>query len=62
MGAGPLAGIRVLELGSLIAGPFAGRLLADLGADVIKVEAPDRPDPMREWGQEQYGGDRCGGR
>jgi formyl-CoA transferase len=54
--AGPLAGVRVIELGSLLAGPFAGRLLADLGADVVKVEAPDRLDPMREWGQEQLDG------
>lgn len=46
-----LGGVRVVELGSLIAGPFAGRLLADLGADVIKVEDPRRPDPLREWGQ-----------
>lgn len=50
-GAGPLAGVRVLELGSLIAGPFAGRQMADFGAEVIKVESPDRPDPMREWGR-----------
>lgn len=49
--AGPLAGVRVLELGSLIAGPFAGRQMADFGAEVIKVESPDRPDPMREWGR-----------
>lgn len=48
---GVLTGIRVLELGSLIAGPFAGRQLADFGAEVIKIEAPDRPDPMREWGR-----------
>lgn len=47
---GPLHGLRVLELGMILAGPFAGRLLADLGAEVIKVEAPDRLDPMREWG------------
>lgn len=56
--AGPLAGIRVLELGSLIAGPFAGRLLADMGAEVVKVEAPDTPDPMRQWGQATYKGRR----
>jgi succinyl-CoA---D-citramalate CoA-transferase len=48
---GALAGIRVLELGTLIAGPFAGRLLGDHGADVVKVEAPNRPDPLRTWGQ-----------
>ena len=53
---GPLQGVRVLELGALLAGPFAGRLLADLGAEVIKIEAPDRPDPMRDWGQESYNG------
>lgn len=51
MTAGALEGIRVLEIGTLIAGPFAGRLLGDQGADVIKVEAPDRPDPLRTWGQ-----------
>jgi formyl-CoA transferase/succinyl-CoA--D-citramalate CoA-transferase len=47
---GPLQGVRVLELGSFIAGPFAGQLLGDYGADVIKVEAPGRGDPMRRWG------------
>ena len=48
--AGPLEGIRVLELGSFIAGPFAGQLLGDYGADVIKVEPPEDGDPMRTWG------------
>jgi formyl-CoA transferase len=47
---GPLAGVRVLELGSFIAGPFAGQLLGDYGAEVIKIEPPDEGDPMRKWG------------
>lgn len=51
---GPLTGLRVLELGQLIAGPFAGRMMADFGADVIKVEPPARGgaeggDPLRKW-------------
>jgi crotonobetainyl-CoA:carnitine CoA-transferase CaiB-like acyl-CoA transferase len=50
MDRGPLDGVRVLELGSFIAGPFAGQLLGDLGADVIKVEPPGTGDPMRQWG------------
>jgi len=47
--AGPLAGLRVLEFGQIAAGPFAGSLLADLGADVVKVEKPDGGDDMRRW-------------
>ena len=47
--AGPLAGLKVLELGQLIAGPFAAKTLADFGADVIKVEAPGGGDPLRKW-------------
>ncbi len=47
-GQGPLAGVRVIELGQYISGPYAAKLLADLGAEVIKVEAPDG-DPMRRW-------------
>ena len=46
---GPLAGVRVLELGSLIAGPFCGRILADFGADVLKIEPPGSGDPLRTW-------------
>ena len=45
-----LDGLRVLELGSFIAGPFAGQLLGDLGADVVKIEPPGTGDPMRKWG------------
>jgi formyl-CoA transferase len=47
---GPLRGVSVLELGSFIAGPFAGQILGDYGADVIKIEAPGDGDPMRQWG------------
>jgi formyl-CoA transferase len=47
---GPLRGVRVVELGSLIAGPFCGRILGDFGAEVIKVEPPGQGDPLREWG------------
>ena len=46
---GALAGIKVLELGTLIAGPFCARMLAEFGADVIKVEAPGGGDPIRQW-------------
>ena len=45
----PLAGIKVVELGTLIAGPFAARILAEFGAEVIKIEAPDGGDPLRKW-------------
>ena len=46
---GPLAGLKVLELGQLIAGPFAGKTLGDFGADVIKIEPPGDGDPLRLW-------------
>jgi formyl-CoA transferase len=46
---GPLAGLKVLELGQLIAGPFAGKTLGDFGAEVIKVEPPGTGDPLRQW-------------
>ena len=46
----PLSGIRVLELARVLAGPWAGQMLADMGADVIKVENPDGGDDTRDWG------------
>jgi formyl-CoA transferase len=46
---GALAGVRVIEMGQLIAGPFAGKTLGDFGADVIKIEAPGAGDPLRNW-------------
>ncbi len=48
---GALSGLKVIELGQLLAGPFCGQLLGDMGADVIKVEPPGTGDPMRIWGQ-----------
>ena len=55
---GPLSDLRVLELGTLIAGPFAGRWFADFGAEVIKIEHPTGGDPLRRWGRViQDGGD-----
>ncbi|WP_220814433.1 CaiB/BaiF CoA transferase family protein [Pseudomonas paralcaligenes] len=45
----PLAGLKVVELGTLIAGPFASRICAEFGAEVIKVESPDGGDPLRKW-------------
>ncbi len=47
--AGPLAGLKVLELGQLIAGPFAAKTLADFGAEVVKIEPPGAGDPLRKW-------------
>nr|WP_202899252.1 CoA transferase [Kordiimonas gwangyangensis] len=48
--AGPLKGIRVLDLSRILAGPWASQCLADLGADVIKIENPDGGDDTRTWG------------
>jgi formyl-CoA transferase len=47
--AGPLQGLKVVELGQLIAGPFAAKTLADFGADIIKIEPPGSGDPLRQW-------------
>jgi crotonobetainyl-CoA:carnitine CoA-transferase CaiB-like acyl-CoA transferase len=48
----PLSGVRVIELGSLVAAPAATRILADFGAEVIKIESPDAGDELREWGEQ----------
>ena len=48
-GQGPLQGLKVIELGQLIAGPFAAKTLADFGAEVIKIEPPETGDPLRQW-------------
>jgi len=53
---GPLTGVRVIELGTILAASTAAKILGDLGADVIKLEAPDRPDPMRHWGRGKHRG------
>lgn len=53
---GALEGVRVIEVGTLISGPFCGRLLGDMGADVIKIEPPGSPDPIRTWGQAEVEG------
>ncbi len=53
---GALSDVRVIELGSLLAGPFCGQLLGDMGAEIIKIEAPGMGDPMRVWGQEKAHG------
>jgi formyl-CoA transferase len=51
---GPLEGVRVIEFGQLIAGPYCGQLMADFGADVVKVEPPGAGDPMRVWGRGKF--------
>lgn len=55
-GSGPLDDVRVIEMGQLLAGPFASQILGDFGAEIIKVEPPGEGDPMRQWGREKpYG-------
>jgi crotonobetainyl-CoA:carnitine CoA-transferase CaiB-like acyl-CoA transferase len=51
LGDGPLAGLRVVEFGQLLAGPYVGTMLGDFGAEVVKVEPPPGGDPMRDWGR-----------
>ncbi|MFV0301852.1 MAG: CaiB/BaiF CoA transferase family protein [Paracoccus sp. (in: a-proteobacteria)] len=53
---GPLQGLRVVEMGQLLAGPFAGARCADFGAEVIKIEMPGTGDPIRQWGQHRHEG------
>lgn len=54
---GPLKGLRVIEMGQLLAGPFVGSRLADFGAEVIKIETPGKGDPMRLWGHHRFEGE-----
>jgi len=55
--AGPLQGVTVIEMGQLLAGPYCGQLMADYGADVIKIEPPGVGDPLRAWGREVVDGE-----
>jgi crotonobetainyl-CoA:carnitine CoA-transferase CaiB-like acyl-CoA transferase len=56
---GALTGIKILEAASYVTGPFAAQLLADLGAEVIKIEEPKRGDPFRGWGERNYSATFC---
>ncbi len=51
---GPLSGVRVIEMGQLVAGPFVGSRMADFGSEAIKFESPGRGDAMRHWGYHRY--------
>jgi formyl-CoA transferase len=53
---GPLSDLRVIEMGTLLAGPFCGQILGDMGAEIIKIEPPGQGDPMRVWGREKAHG------
>src|SRR5437868_14914978 len=48
---GPLTDLKIIEMGTLIAGPFCGQILGDFGAEVVKLEDPKTGDPMRQWGR-----------
>jgi len=52
---GPLSDLRLIEMGTLLAGPFCGQLLGDMGAEVIKIEPPGQGDPLRVWGRQKAG-------
>ena len=53
---GPLHGIRVADFTNVMSGPVCTRLLADMGAEIIKIEPPGQPDPLRDWGHARYEG------
>src|SRR3954467_13603027 len=52
--AGALEGVRVVEIASFVSGPYAGMMLGDLGAEIIKIEEPEKGDPFRGWGRVEY--------
>jgi formyl-CoA transferase len=56
---GAMAGIKIIEAASYVTGPFASQLLADLGAEVVKIEEPKRGDPFRGWGERNYAATFC---
>ena len=56
---GALEGIKVVEAASYVTGPFAAQLLADMGAEVVKIEEPKRGDPFRGWGERNYAATFC---
>lgn len=56
---GALTGIKIIEIASYVTGPFASQLLADMGADVVKIEEPERGDPFRGWGEKNYSATFC---
>ena len=56
---GALSGIKIVEAASYVTGPFASQLLADMGAEVIKIEEPKRGDPFRGWGERNYAATFC---
>src|SRR3972149_8259820 len=56
---GALSGIKIVEATSYVTGPFASQLLADMGAEVIKIEEPKKGDPFRGWGERNYAATFC---
>ena len=56
---GALSSIKIVEAASYVTGPFAAQLLADMGADVIKIEEPKHGDPFRGWGERNYAATFC---